>query len=159
MAKDLRWAEADALRAAAGDLPGLVLMDVPSGTRLFHGGATTWTRPRPQTWFTTTRAGAKYYAEWEAPSEEPGVTEVVTVRPLTFLWWPDVRDREHVRNAVFWAQRIFDIRQFNEIGFARVPEAFDAVCEQHELDGIYIEAEDSGHTAIMVCDPDALRVA
>jgi hypothetical protein len=149
----MSWPPGDIFRLDRGDIPDAPEYLIPTGTSLWHGTARDFATLKEMSWFTTSKGAAEYYAQHEAVGDRPRVLHLRTTEPLRLLWWPSVRDREQYANALWWAKEIFGV-SFSEIGFRRVPEAFAIVCE--DFDGIYIEEEDSGHTAIMVCDPSEL---
>jgi hypothetical protein len=99
------------------------------------------------TWFTTSEEDAGYFAEYEAGGTE--VHPFPLPHDMRLLWIPSVHNREAYNNAIFWAEAILGV-SFAGIGYQRMPEAFQAVCD-HGLDGIMIEKEDSGYTSVMIC--------
>lgn len=147
------WPAADIFKLDRSGPPNPLTAALKEGTVLWHGSAVEFTEPMPMTWFASSEEDAEYFARYEAGGEI--ILPFTVARDLDLLWVPNVRNRGAYSDAIFWLQAIFGV-SFNGIGYMRMPEAFEAVCE-FGLDGILIDKEDSGYTSIMICDGGVLE--
>lgn len=148
-----KWPEGSMFRdpPKPEDIP---MANVKSGTSLFHGthSEEEWDVPNEMTWFAfTERAAALYEPEKDGRFR---VMEFTVVRDIKAIYHPGIKKSHYDReddHANYWLKQMTGI-SFSQIGYARVPEAF-AVVERY-ADGLFIEKEDGGHPAIMICRPD-----
>ncbi len=159
MRQDTPWPEADVTRTR---LPQIPTVQLPAGLRFFHGTSVSadFKIPRGPAHFTTSRKLAIEYAVYEGPGTDPRILRFRTTKRISrLIFVPSVVfDKQGAKNAIFWLSKIFG-QDFSGLGHMRVPEAFNAICEQG-FTGLFIRNNDGadrygiGADDIMLCQPE-----
>lgn len=152
---ELFWPEADMFKDPPKNLP---LQQFQSGTKFFHGTRfQKFSNFKNFSWFTTSESAAIQYARNESNGNgEPRVLEVELVQRIKLIFIPNVKDNKKYEDAMYWLDKIFK-KSFHGLGFKRMPDQEKLICSLG-YDGFYIEKEDSGFPALMLCNGSNVEI-